>query len=131
MSFLLGQYPNSHGYYGLSGPRPRGLPTILGHFRRAGYRTAAIGKIHCPEYWVEDDCDFFRETCPGCSIGGAKEYLAYLAEKGVKEDHTGLFEFGAKGIQSCDARPSVMKYEDSMEGWIVRQAMKFIASCKN
>ena len=35
--FLSGQYCHNHGYYGLSGPNPRGLPTVLGHFRRAGY----------------------------------------------------------------------------------------------
>jgi arylsulfatase A-like enzyme len=130
ISFLSGQYPHNHGYHGLSGPRPDGLPTILGHFRRAGYRTAAIGKIHCPEYWVEDDADFYRETCDGCSIGGAKEYNAYLAEKGVREDHSSLFEFGPRGRQTCDARASVMRYEDSMEGWAVRQAMNFISSVK-
>ncbi|RKY64075.1 MAG: hypothetical protein DRP99_02825 [Candidatus Latescibacterota bacterium] len=72
VSFLSGQYPHNHGYYGLSGPRPRGLPTVLGHFRRAGYRTAAVGKIHCPEYWVEDDSDLYLETCEGCSVGGPR-----------------------------------------------------------
>lgn len=53
--FISGQYAHNHGYYGLSGPNPDGLPTLFGHFRRHGYRTGAIGKIHCPEYWVEDD----------------------------------------------------------------------------
>lgn len=130
ISFLSGQYPHNHGYYALNGPNPGGLPTILGHFRRASYRTAAIGKIHCPEYWVEDDTDFFRETCAGCSVGGAKEYLAYLAEKRVREDHGALFEFGPRGQQTCDARASVMKYEDSMEGWAVRQAMNFMSQTR-
>lgn len=46
VSFFSGQYCHNHGYYGLSGPNPRGLPTLLGHFRRAGYRTSAVGKIH-------------------------------------------------------------------------------------
>ena len=48
MCFLSGQYCHNHGYYGLSGPNPGGLPTIFGHFRRAGYRTAAVGKIRRP-----------------------------------------------------------------------------------
>src|SRR5512134_1185753 len=39
VSWLSGQYCHNHGYYGLSGPEPRGLPSVLGHFRRAGYRT--------------------------------------------------------------------------------------------
>ena len=41
MSFLSGQYCHNHGYYGLSGPNPRGLPTLLGRLRRGGWRSAA------------------------------------------------------------------------------------------
>ena len=41
MCYLSGQYVHNHGYYGLSGQKPEGLPTVLGHFRAAGYRTAA------------------------------------------------------------------------------------------
>jgi len=48
VSYLSGQYCHNHGYYGLSGPNPNGLPTVLGHFRRTGYRTGAMGKIHNP-----------------------------------------------------------------------------------
>ncbi|MBI3986790.1 MAG: sulfatase-like hydrolase/transferase [Lentisphaerae bacterium] len=128
VSFFSGQYCHNHGYYGLSGQNPRGLPTLLGHFRRAGYRTGAVGKIHCPEYWVEDDCDFFRETCGGCSIRSNPEYKAYLRDKGLPEvdDHITLDEFGPRGLQSCDARASTLKYEDAQEGWIVRQTLGFI-----
>ena len=129
ISWLSGQYCHNHGYYGLSGPNPNGLPTILGHFRKHGYYTGAIGKIHCPEYWVEDDCDEFYETCgPLCSIGGSVEYNKYLMEKDLLdlEDHISLREFGEKGTQSCDARVSNMKFEDSHEGWIVSQAQKFM-----
>ena len=60
--WLSGQYCHNHGYYGLSGPNPGGLPTLFGHLGKYGYRTGAVGKIHCPEYWVEDDVDFFVET---------------------------------------------------------------------
>jgi len=78
VSFLSGQYPHNHGYYGLNGPHPGGLPSVPGHFRRAGYRVAAIGKIHCPEYWIEDRVDRFREISSLFSIGGCPEYDAYL-----------------------------------------------------
>jgi choline-sulfatase/uncharacterized sulfatase len=131
VSWLSGQYCHNHGYYGLSGPNPRGLPTVLGHFRRAGYKTAAIGKIHCPEYWVEDDCDLFRETC-GCSVGGrCHEYAAYLEERGLTdlEDHGAMNEFGRRGRQTVEGRPSKVSYEDSQEGWCVRRAMTFMAAC--
>ena len=61
VSFFSGQYCHNHGYYGLGGRNPGGLPNILGHFRKFGYATAAIGKIHCPENWIEKDCDYFKE----------------------------------------------------------------------
>lgn len=133
VSWLSGQYCHNHGYYGLSGPEPKGLPTVLGHFRKAGYRTAAIGKIHCPENWVEADSDMFHETC-GCSVGGRSgEYAAYLEERGLTEleDHAALNEFGDRGRQTVEGRPSKVSYEDGQEGWSVRKAMEFMGQCSN
>ncbi len=131
VSFLSGQYCHNHGYYGLSGPKPTGLPNLLGHFRRHGYATAAIGKIHCPEYWIEDDADVFHETC-GCSIGGrSRKYQSYLDGKGVDEDHQALVEIGPKGLKkTVEGRPSLFSYEDSMEGWSVREATDFMRFCR-
>ena len=126
VSYLSGQYCHNHGYYGLSGPNPGGLPTVLGHFQRAGYRTGAIGKIHCPAYWVEDDCDHFRETGGG-SIGGNPEYGAYLSEKGVLQDADyGRFQEQPPGAQSWDGRVSRMTYEDTPEAWIARETIGFM-----
>ena len=131
VSWLSGQYCHNHGYYGLSGPKPP-LPTLLGHFRRTGYRTAAIGKIHCPEHWVEDDSDLFHETCD-CSIGGrSKEYASYLAERGLThlEDHGALQEFGPRGRQTVEGRPSKVSYRDGQEGWVAAKAMEFLGECR-
>jgi choline-sulfatase/uncharacterized sulfatase len=131
VSWHSGQYCHNHGYYGLSGPNPRGLPTIFGHFRRAGYRTGAVGKIHCPEHWIELDSDLFHETC-GCSIGGrSSKYARYLEERGLTdlEDHGALHEFGDRGRQTVEGRPSKVSYEDGQEGWIVRGAMEFMGAC--
>lgn len=128
MCFISGQYAHNHGYYGLSGPNPNGLPTIFGHFKQHGYRTGAIGKIHCPEYWVEDDCDVFHETC-GCSIGGrSPAYTRYLQDREAEhlEDHAAWQEFGRKGRQTCDGRPSKVSYRDGQEGWSVTESMKFM-----
>lgn len=133
VSFLSGQYCHNHGFYGLGGRNPGGLPTVFGHFRKYGYFTAAIGKIHCPEYWVEDDCDEFHETCPNCSIGGrSAEYTAFLKERDAenREDHIALPEFGDKGIQSIDGRPSFATYEESQEGWSVQKAISLMGECK-
>ncbi|MFC1527017.1 sulfatase, partial [Candidatus Latescibacterota bacterium] len=125
VSFLSGQYCHNHGYYGLSGGNPGGLPNLFGHFRRAGYTTAAMGKIHCPEYWVEDDCDVFHETC-GCSVGGrSPEYSRFLRDRGVEhlEDHGSLPEFGDRGRQSMEGRPTPLSFDECQEGWIASTAI--------
>ncbi len=131
MCFLSGQYAHNHGYYGLSGPNPHGLPSLLGHFRREGYGTSAIGKIHCPEYWIEDDADCFHETCD-CSIGGrSKAYVQFLHERGKLdlEDHIGLPEFGPRDRQSMEGRPSPLAFEESQEGWVADQTIAFMKRC--
>jgi choline-sulfatase/uncharacterized sulfatase len=131
VSWLSGQYCHNHGYYGLSGPRPSGLPSVVGHFRRAGYRTAAIGKIHCPEYWIEDDCDVFHDTCGTSIEGRSPKYAAYLEERNLThlEDHGGMQEFGPRGMQTVEGRPSKVSYEDGQEGWSVREAISFMDGC--
>lgn len=132
VSWLSGQYCHNHGYYGLCGPNPRGLPTVLGHFRKAAYRTAAIGKIHCPAHWVEADSDVFHESGTGTSIGGrSKEYADYLEKRELTklEDHGAFNEFGARGAQTVDGRPSMISYEDSREGWSVRKTIEFMQEC--
>ena len=128
VSFLSGQYCHNHGYYGLSGGNPHGLPNIFGHFRRAGYATAAMGKIHCPEYWVEDECDVFHETC-GCSVGGrSKAYAQFLRSRGKEhlEDHGSLPELGDDGRQSMEGRPSPLDFEEAQEGWLADQCVAFM-----
>jgi len=133
MCFISGQYAHNHGYYGLSGPKPKGLPTMFGHFKLNGYRTAAIGKIHCPEYWVEDDCDVYHETEPSASIGGRSgEYTRYLAKRNIEEleDHHSWQEFGHRGKQTCDGRPSKVSYRDSQEGWSVTKGIEFMQKSK-
>lgn len=128
VSFLSGQYCHNHGYYGLSGPNPGGLPNIFGHFRENGYLTAALGKIHCPEYWVEDQCDVFHETCRTSVNGRSPAYTSFLQERGKAhlEDHGALPEFGARGRQTMEGRPSPLSFEESQEGWIVNEAVKIM-----
>ena len=87
--------------------------------------TGAIGKIHCPEYWVEDQCDVFAETC-GTSIGGrSAEYAAYLRQRGKLEleDHGAMPDFGERGRQSMEGRPSPLSFDECQEGWIANKAV--------
>ena len=129
VSFLSGQYPHNHGYYSLSGRNPGGLPNIFGHFRRNGYFTAAMGKIHCPEYWVEDDCDVFHESNSwqaGSVVGRSAAYTRFLRERGVEalEDHILLPEFGERGRQSVEGRPSPLAFDESQEGWLANTTIE-------
>jgi choline-sulfatase/uncharacterized sulfatase len=125
VSFLSGQYCHNHGYYGLCGPNPNGLPNVFDAFRRAGYATAAIGKIHCPEYWVEDSVDYFREVC-GCSIGGNPEYQAFLRERGgIEAWENSELKSGPYG-QCMDGFPSEQPFEQSTEGYIAAETINFM-----
>jgi len=120
MCYFSGQYVHNHGYYGLSGPNPGGLPTVLGHFRAAGYKTAAIGKIHCPAGWIEADTDLFREVYAELAVGGHSAYVDYLRQLGLEKLREDDFYpeqgSGATG-QSVDGRPSRLPYRHSVEGW--------------
>lgn len=130
--FISGQYAHNHGYYGLSGPNPNGVPTMFGHFRRYGYRTAVIGKGHCPAYWLEDDCDVFHDTAGASILGRSPQYARHLRQRDLEdlEDHAALQEFGRAGHQSCDGRPSRVSYRDSQEGWSVTKGIEFMQQAK-
>ncbi len=124
VSFLSGQYCHNHGYFGLCGPEPRGLPSFLGHARSHGYRTAAIGKIHCPAGWLEGHCDIFHETT-NCSVGGTSAaYTAFLGQRAALEDHGAMPELGPQGTQSMEGRPSPLTFAESQEGWIAAETIR-------
>ena len=129
VSYASGQYCHNHGYYGNSGPQPMGLPSIFGHFRSAGYTTGAIGKIHCPAYWVEQDVDHFAEAYAGCSIGNVSAFDEYLKSKGLAElrdDDEYPEQVGIQDWQSKDGRASNLKYEESVEGWVTAESIRFM-----
>ncbi len=45
-SMITGQYVRTHGVYANGVPLPEDAPSIAGHLRENGYRTALIGKAH-------------------------------------------------------------------------------------
>ena len=131
VSILSGQYCQNHGYYGLSGPAPTGLPNLFRHFRAAGYRTAAYGKLHLPESprnWIADDVDEFGDAYE--SVDGERgnsEFLNGLAALGLrdKEDSwRNLHSFYGAQLPN-DACPSALPYEHTMERWAAQKAMDF------
>ncbi|MCF7688738.1 MAG: sulfatase-like hydrolase/transferase, partial [Cephaloticoccus sp.] len=132
VSILSGQYCQNHGYFGLSGPAPTGLPNLFRHFKAAGYRTAAYGKLHLPESprnWIADDVDEFGDAyeSPDGELGKS-EYLAELERLGLRdlEDswHNRSGTYGP-GSLSADAMPSKLPYAHTMERWAADRAMAF------
>ncbi len=126
VSILSGQYCHNHGYYGLGGHVPSALPSFLGHFRGAGYRTAAMGKLHVPEHpdhWIRPHCDYFGEymqSFPESAFRTHARALGYEAEI----DHERIPE--SPGRQQWDARPSRLTFEQSVEGFTVQEAIRFM-----
>jgi arylsulfatase len=132
VSIFSGQYVHNHGYYGLSGPTPERLPGFLGHFKANGYRTAAIGKLHMPDdpvNWLADQTDYLADSYMTERRDQDPEdtpYFNYLRDLGIREneDSIGLPEF--EGKQQHEARPSLLPFEHSVEGWCASEALAFI-----
>ncbi len=131
---LSGQYCQNHGYYGLSGPAPAGLPNLFRHFKAAGYRTAAYGKLHLPESprnWIADDVHEFGDAYESIEgERGKSEYLDGLEQLGLRDKEDSWrnlnSHYGAQLPQ--DACPSALPYEHTMERWAARKAMDFAAA---
>jgi len=131
-SILSGQYVHNHGYYGLCGPPPPvDLPSVLQQFRRNGYRTAIVGKVHTPDEptnWLAGHCDRIADACTyhGENGGESREYGAFLDSLGLRDkaDSGRLPEF--PGNQQNEARPSNLSYRASLEGWTVTETIRFI-----
>jgi arylsulfatase len=136
IGYLTGQYSHNHGYFGNGGCAPDKLPSLLGHLRRAGYKTASIGHINSPAGWQHADTDYMRDVYPSEIEDGVEswwcEYDDYLAELGLQQDRDDLFypEQGPDPSNwSMDGRPSRLPYEHSVDAWCGLEARKFIEEC--
>lgn len=132
VSILSGQYCHNHGLYGLSGPAPSALPNFMSHFKAAGYRTAAFGKLHLPNNprnWLTDDLERFGDTYETVDGEHLKsEFFDYLGSLGLREledSHHNKWNYGYGSI-SLDAMPSLLPYEHTQEVWCVKQTIEFI-----
>lgn len=134
VSILSGQYCQNHGYYGLSGPVKPGLPNLFRHFKAAGYRTAAYGKLHLPNSprnWIADDVDTFGDSYESADGEiGKSDYLDELTALGLRDLEDSWRNFAEPYGSSLpnDACPSKLPYEHTMERWAERKASEFIAA---
>jgi arylsulfatase len=137
VSILSGQYCQNHGYYGLSGPAPTGLPNLFRQFKAAGYRTAAYGKLHLPESprnWIADDVDEFGDSYESADgERGKSEFLDGLAKLGLRDQEDSWRNLSRHYVSelTSDARPSDLPYEHTMERWAARKAMDFATEDKS
>lgn len=119
-SMITGQYASQHGAWSLGTKLSEQVPTVGDCFRRAGYRTALIGKAHfqplegseeypsCEAYPILQDLDFWR--------GFHGPFYGFdqveLARNHTDEAHVGqhyaawLEEKGATGWKDWFRRPT-------------------------
>lgn len=137
VSILSGQYCHNHGHYGLSGPANVDLPNLMRHFKSAGYRTAAMGKLHLPNRprnWLAGDVDLLAdsyETAEG--EVGTSAFLTGLEDMGLRDLEDGWHNdknYSSRKIP-LDAMPSRLPYEHTQEVWSARTAMEFIKEAPN
>ncbi|MBU7004953.1 MAG: sulfatase-like hydrolase/transferase, partial [Theionarchaea archaeon] len=133
VSILSGQYCHNHGYYGLSGPRPRSLPSFFSHFGANGYKTAGIGNLHTPNdprNWLEDHLTLFAD-CFSSVDGRAEETEWYdeIRKRGLLEKEDFHF-FHNNRKYALEGMPSQLPFELSEEGWTVQKAIGFIDDCR-
>jgi choline-sulfatase/uncharacterized sulfatase len=120
MSFLTGQYPLNHGYYGITsfnGHLRHDVPNLFEVADELGYRTGVFGKVHTPDGLIEDHVDRLRS-------GG--DHSEHLREKGRLEDKDGGGLQEEDRAQGFDARASRLPFEDHFEHYATDRAKEFI-----
>lgn len=136
VSLLSGQYCHNHGTYGLGGPANFGLPNLFRHFKAAGYRTAAYGKLHLPNEphsWIAEDVDEFGDTYDNVDgTVGDSAFLRGLEAKEIRhlEDSWHNREHYGQASIPIDAMISELPYEETQEFWSAQAAMAFISQDK-
>ncbi len=132
-SILSGQYCHNHLIYGLSGPSNQLPSNLLREFQRAGYRTAALGKTHLPNYprnWIADDVELFDDAyADEHGRLGRSAFLEYLESIGMRHLEDSYYNpdhYGPGRSISFDAMVSELPYEHTHERFHARRALGFI-----
>jgi choline-sulfatase len=124
-AFITGRYPRTVGVTQLSTPLPEGEPTLATLLKRAGYDTAALGKMH-----------FNSALRHGFDVRlDLAEHQAYLREKGKKPLPDGVavqppwrpFKDPASVWLNSACRPFGAADEDMAGTFFARRAAKYLA----
>lgn len=130
LSFITGQYCNTHGYLGnnnnmIQEPNPDTLACL---FRRYGYQTGLVGKSHMIRRWDSDGFEFIRYTDMTDAEDNnprSNHYFDYLVEQGLADQ----YEEGTPkpGQITLDgSRPASLPYEHSIEHFTGEQSLLFL-----
>jgi arylsulfatase A-like enzyme len=123
-SYLTGQYPSNHGFYGLTGDGGTvDAPTLFTALSDRGYRTGAFDKIHTPEGLIEPDLD---ELYDAGGSNAPDRFEEYLRGKGRLTDRDDRQYHDQPGMQQLDGRPSRLPYEDQVESVSTDRAIEFV-----
>jgi len=132
--FFSGRYVHQHGVYGNTGAKPECSQWMTEHFRRHGYTTAGIGKMHMGYKWVGSQMDYVRnenlfDAPPDDPLGpmGA-HYHRYLVEKGKWENYMSSLEYSVSSVvpQWWPCATSELPEEDAQEAWIGRETIQYL-----
>jgi arylsulfatase A-like enzyme len=81
-SLLTGQYPRTHGSWGIGVPLPAEAPSIADHLSTiAGYRTGLVGKAHFEPTW-DPDLRFAENRLAAEGLNGPYRGFDYVAFAG-------------------------------------------------
>ena len=124
-SLMTGLFPKSHGdrEYQDRLPMPE-VPTLAECFRKEGYQTMAVGKLHVyPKRNRIGFDDVLLVEEGRCDLGGPDDYEIWLGEEGCGGE---AFLHGM-GNNTYFTRPWHLHEKMHPTSWITRQMMKQVA----
>jgi len=134
MSILSGQYAHAHGAMGNGAVIPPGQPTMASLLREAGYRTAAIGKMHFWPPYAQMGFQHMRLAEQNGSGWKVDDYHSeYLASRGLV-DQWDLWDqhqpyrdqAPAEYWASYGARASALPDEHYHTTWIAEETIAWL-----
>lgn len=128
--FFSGRYGHQHGVFGNFGVDPHRSRWMTDHFRRNGYTTAGIGKMHMGYQWIESELDYVRneslvDAPPNDPLGRAgAHYQVYLRDKGLLR-RSRFFDARTIGGDWMGCTWDLSE-EHSPEAWVGRETVAYL-----
>ena len=150
-SLATGRYPHQIGTLAMAGDLHPQIPTFMQVLKRAGYYTAASGKLHYLCTWGSNtprgkilNLVELKEQMKGYGfddlweVAGKQlmlrdycDYSAYLDKKGLYEPYLDFIEEAMEGEVGLDfkdaaSQPSILPSEDYIDTMIGQKALEFL-----